>query len=259
MSGILNDDYSKRLLPAMVYIAAAAVILSLAVHMGSFHQVTPEDEVSASSQRCPEFNCLACVSTADMIASAAANVAAEHKNSDFVLARDYIPDVEVELKYAGKENFTGKVIYGFSDAWLRYGTARKLSKVQKRLKAQGLGLRIWDAFRPVKAQFRLWEACPDPAYVSDPNKGCSSHSRGNTVDVTLVDGDGNELVMPTGFDDFSRLADRDYSDVKDKDAVSNAILLEKCMKECGFVPYSGEWWHFSDSVKYDVAKDFIPE
>ncbi len=176
---------------------------------------------------------------------------------EFVRAADYIPGLLVELRYATENNFTGQVIYGFSDAYLRWGTVEKLACVQSLLAEEGLGLKIWDAFRPPSAQFRLWEICPDSRYVADPTKGFSSHSRGNTVDLTLVDGEGNELEMPTGFDDFSAKADRDYSDVS-LQAAENALRLEAAMTAGGFQPYSGEWWHFSDKDRYDVEEDFQP-
>ena len=182
----------------------------------------------------------------------------EPDNSEFVRVRDYIPDIVVELMYATNRNFTRKVIYSFTDAWLRYGTVKKLSSAQDAFRANGYRLKIWDGFRPVSAQFTLWEVYPDSRYVANPNKGFSSHSRGNTVDVTLTDADGNELSMPTGFDNFTRLADRDYSDVKDAAAVTNVKMLEDTMKACGFKPYSGEWWHFSDTKSYEVNRAFEP-
>lgn len=181
----------------------------------------------------------------------------EPSDEDFVRIRDYIPDVVVELPYASNDNFTGQVIYDFTEPWLRYGTVKKLMLVQEELKEAGLYLKIWDGFRPVAAQFKLWEVCPDPTYVSDPNKGFSSHSRGNAVDVTLTDLDGNELEMPTGFDDFSSRADRDYSDCTQV-AAGNALLLENLMTKYGFRPYYGEWWHFYDTDSYPVEESFQP-
>lgn len=182
----------------------------------------------------------------------------EPSPEDFVPAVDYVPGVRVDLKYASEDNFTGRVIYDFKEACLRYGTAQKLAAAQEALAAQGYSLLIWDAFRPTKAQFCLWEICPDPVYVANPEKGFSSHSRGNTVDVTLVlADDGSPVEMPTGFDDFSPLADRDYSDVPE-DAAANARLLEDVMTDCGFNPYAGEWWHFSDTDGYPVEEDFVP-
>ena len=179
----------------------------------------------------------------------------DREQADRVLAA--IPTIQVELAYAGTDNFTGQAIYDFTEAYLRYGTAKKLAAVQEALKAQGLGLLIWDAFRPTAAQFKLWEVCPDPTYVANPKTGFSSHSRGNTVDVTLVSLDGTAVRMPTGFDDFSPLADRDYSDV-DALPAANAALLEDAMTQAGFTPYQGEWWHFSDSDVYEVETGFSP-
>lgn len=178
-------------------------------------------------------------------------------DDEFVRVLDQIPDMVVDLKYATTDNFTGQVIYASHEAWLRYGTVKKLMLVQEELAKQGLRLKLWDGFRPPSAQFKLWEICPDATYVSDPNKGFSSHSRGNTVDITLVDANGNELEMPTGFDDFSELADRDYSDCSAV-AAQNAKTLEDLMKKYGFKGYYGEWWHYTDADSYDVEKEFVP-
>ena len=181
----------------------------------------------------------------------------EANDEDFVRVKAYIPDIFVELRYSTEDNFTNQKIYDFSDVWLRYGTVKKLMLVQEELKEQGLSIKIWDGFRPTSAQFKLWEVYPDAKYVANPNNGFSSHSRGNTVDITLVNLDGSELSMPTGFDDFSKLADRDYSDCSEE-ATNNALLLENLMKKYGFKPYSQEWWHFSDTDSYDVEKTFDP-
>ena len=183
--------------------------------------------------------------------------ALEAANAAFVMVTDHIPNIFIDLRYATENNFTGEVIYGFQDAYLRYGTVRKLIAVQNELRTQGLILKIWDAFRPTAAQYRLWEVCPDPNYVADPNNGFSAHSRGNTLDITLCYADGTELKMPTGFDDFSALADRDYSDCA-PEAAANAKLLEGIMTKHGFTGYSGEWWHYSDTTSYDVDETFIP-
>lgn len=179
----------------------------------------------------------------------------EPEDTDFVRVTDYLPEIQVDLRYAGEDNFTGQVIYTFSDAYLRYGTVKKLSAAQETLAEAGYGLLIWDAFRPVEAQFSLWEVCPDPAYVANPRRGFSSHSRGNTVDLTLVTPEGGAVEMPTGFDDFSPLADRDYSDVPET-AAANARLLEEAMTAAGFRPYQGEWWHFTDTDDYPVEENF---
>lgn len=181
----------------------------------------------------------------------------EPKDDDFVKVINFIPDVVVELPYSSENNFTKRRIYDFSDVWLRYGTVKKLILVQNELKNVGYSIKIWDGFRPPSAQFKLWDVCPDPTYVSNPNNGFSSHSRGNTVDITLVDVNGEELTMPTGFDDFSEMADRDYSDCA-QEAADNALFLEQLMIRYGFKPYAGEWWHFSDTNTYPVDENFEP-
>ena len=181
----------------------------------------------------------------------------EPADTDFVRVQDYLPDVAVDLKYAAQDNFTGQVIYSFTDAYLRYGTVKKLEAVYDELSADGYSLKIWDAFRPTWAQFKLWNVCPDPAYVSNPTKGFSSHSRGNTVDLTLIAADGTDVEMPTGFDDFTARADRDYSDVTET-AAANARYLEDVMQRNGFKPYSQEWWHYSDTDSYEVEQTFSP-
>jgi len=165
--------------------------------------------------------------------------------------KSYIPGLQVELRYATENNFTGKVIYAFAEARLRKGTADKLAKVQQILQDRGLGLKVWDAYRPAAAQFVLWETVPDPRFVADPTTGYSNHSRGNAVDLTIIDEAGNELEMPTAFDDFSSLASRAYTGISET-ARHNALLLEKLMVSNGFVPNPDEWWHFDDVTEYPV-------
>ena len=181
----------------------------------------------------------------------------EPADEDFVRVIDYVPSISQELMYATDRNFTGQVIYDFTDAYLRYGTVKKLAAVSEDLAELGLALKIWDGFRPVSAQRKLWEVCPDPAYVANPNKGFSSHSRGNTVDLTLVDADGKEVEMPTGFDDFSAKADRNYADCTET-AAAHAQMLEILMEKHGFSGYFQEWWHFSDTDSYPVEENFAP-
>ena len=106
------------------------------------------------------------------------------------------------------------------------GAETHIVELSKELKKNGLYLKVWDGFRPISAQFKLWDVYPDPTYVANPNYGFSSHSRGNTVDLTLVHEDGTEVVMPTLFDDFSTMADRDYSDC-DQEAAANAMMMEE--------------------------------
>lgn len=188
---------------------------------------------------------------------AEAVVPAEPGDSELVLVKAYIPDILAELKYASADNFTGKAVYDFSDVYLRYGTVKKLMAVQKELAQQGLRLKIWDGFRPLSAQRALWEVCPDPNYVSHPDTGSRNHCRGNAVDLTVTDMHGMELKMPTAFDDFSALADRDYSDCGEE-AAANAEFFQSVMEEHGFSGYFKEWWHYADTQDYPVETVFDP-
>lgn len=182
----------------------------------------------------------------------------EPEDDELVRVMDYLPSVREELAYAGSENFTGQQIYDFYNAYLRYGTVKKLAAACAELEELGFGILIWDGFRPVSAQQALWDICPNEKYVSHPVTGTRAHCRGNAVDLTLVDLEtGEKLEMPTGFDDFSALADRNYSDCPEE-AAENARLLENIMKKHGFKPYSAEWWHFTDTQSYPVAEDFQP-
>lgn len=177
-------------------------------------------------------------------------------DTDFVRIIDYIPDIVIDLKYATADNFTGTVIYNFSDAYLRYGTVKKLAVAQEKLKSMGYCIKIWDAYRPFSAQEKLWQVCPNPRYVANPANGMKAHNLGGTIDMTIVMLDGGDVEMPTGFDDFSLKADRDYNDVSET-AAANAMMLEQVMTECGFKGYQGEWWDYSDTTQYE-AYDFEP-
>ena len=181
----------------------------------------------------------------------------EPEDDEYVLVNKYIPDIYVELMYATDNNFTGVRIYDFTDAYLRYGTVKKLANVQKELKEQGYSLKIWDAYRTIEAQQKLWEVYPDPNYVANPANGMKKHNLGGTVDITMVAADGSVISMPTEFDDFSLKADRDYSDIEDEEAVKNVMILQNAMENNGFTGYQGEWWDYSDTVEYE-AVDFEP-
>lgn len=181
----------------------------------------------------------------------------EPEDDEYVLVNKYIPDIYVELMYATDNNFTGVRIYGFTDAYLRYGTVKKLANVQKELKEQGYSLKIWDAYRPFEAQQKLWEVYPDPNYVANPANGMKKHNLGGTVDITMVAADGSIIPMPTEFDDFSLKADRNYSDIDNEKAVNNVMILQNAMENNGFTGYQGEWWDYSDTVEYE-AVDFEP-
>ncbi|MEW6573785.1 MAG: M15 family metallopeptidase [Bacillota bacterium] len=175
---------------------------------------------------------------------------------DFVDLGEYVPELEVELVYYTEHNFTGRKLYDDPRAYLRRGTAEKLKKVLAEVAQRGYRLKIWDAYRPPRVQFEMWAVAPDSRYLVNPHKGYSPHSRGCAVDVTLIDSSGRELDMPSGFDEFSPKADRDYSDVTPTRA-ANSRYLEEVMVRHGFISIRSEWWHFVDSEKekYGVVEE----
>ena len=153
------------------------------------------------------------------------------------------PRIILDIKYATADNFVGMPVYSLAKAYARKEVVYMLDTAQGILEDQGLGLKIWDAYRPLGVQQVLWDMVSDSRYVADPEKG-SAHNRGAAVDVTVVDSEGNELSMPTGFDDFSEKAHLVYDDLSDE-VLSNRELLVATMVSVGFEPFDTEWWHYS--------------
>ncbi|NMA34558.1 MAG: hypothetical protein GX940_08430 [Clostridiaceae bacterium] len=156
-----------------------------------------------------------------------------------------IKDIVVDLKYASSDNIVGKPVYDSNIAWLRRGTANKLKKANDALMKQGYRIKVWDAYRSEEDHSLLFEAAKNNYYFLDPRIG-SNHTRGAAVDVTLVDAEGNELDMPSKYDEMSEKAHRTYR-LATPEQKRNALILENAMKEAGFIPLENEWWHFDDS------------
>ena len=172
--------------------------------------------------------------------------------ADLVDVQSVIPRIRVELVYATERNFVGVAMYKVKTAYLRRPVADALSKVQADLERQGLGLKVWDAYRPLSVQKRFWELVPDERYVASPVKG-SRHNRGAAVDVTLVNDKGEELEMPTKFDDFTPRAGA-FDPEHTAAAIANRKKLQDAMLAHGFTILPTEWWHFDgpDWQKYEV-------
>ena len=148
-----------------------------------------------------------------------------------------------DLRYATPDNFVHATLYPVAKAYLHRDTAKALVEVQRDLASQGLGLKIFDAYRPLSVQQRMWDLVHDERYVSNPAINAGRHTRGTAVDLTLVDREGKELPMPTPFDDFTERAHRNAAGIP-ADAAHNAKVLEAAMIKHGFLPYPFEWWHF---------------
>ena len=174
------------------------------------------------------------------------------KEADIVDVKGINPHIIVDMRYATEDNFTKKRVYDSNTCFLRKSTAVKLDAVQRELEGMNLGLKVWDCYRPLAVQRILWAILPDERYVANPEKG-SRHNRASSVDVTLVDSQGKELQMPTGFDDFSPRAYHHYQDLPAQ-AIRNRELLKGLMEKAGFIPLPEEWWHYDDKkwMQFDI-------
>lgn len=186
---------------------------------------------------------------------------AQQPPGNFLATRRLVPankhaeEIRWRLIYGTTGNITGSVLYPPDMPCLLDGdTARKLGKAQDALRPQGLGLLIWDAYRPTAVQRKLFESVGNTGFVANPNYGFSRHASGRAVDLTLYDlASGEPLAMPSGFDDFTDRASATYRG-GDPVVARNVALLRSTMKAAGFVGIEVEWWHFenSDYQVYDI-------
>ena len=160
------------------------------------------------------------------------------------LIRVMDPSLFVDLRYNTPNNFTGQRIYPQAYLVMNQHTARILAAANVELQSLGYRLKIWDAYRPLSAQRMLWKKYPHGGFVADPRTG-SMHNRGAAVDVTLVDAQGQEVLMPSAFDEFSPRAEIYYRQAP-SEAIRNRDLLARVMCKHGFRRIKHEWWHFED-------------
>lgn len=151
-------------------------------------------------------------------------------------------DVELDLRYATANNITGQPIYARAIAFLHPEAAELLQRAIELARPLGYRFKIFDAFRPTEAQWKLWESYPSDEFVADPRRG-SPHSRGAAIDLTLIDHAGNELAMGTGFDSFTPQAHHARTDIS-VDAQRNRAVLLGIMTAAGWDNYRNEWWHY---------------
>jgi len=156
-----------------------------------------------------------------------------------------VPGIIYDLRYASTNNFMNRQMYvpAPTGTFLRAPAAEALAKVQQELLAAGLGLKVFDAYRPYSVTVLFWELVKDERYVANPAKG-SGHNRGIAVDLTLIRlSDKTELPMGTGFDNFSDTAHHSFTDLPDT-TLKNRRLLRSVMEKYGFKALETEWWHY---------------
>jgi D-alanyl-D-alanine dipeptidase len=177
----------------------------------------------------------------------------QHPDSRLVEIKKYIPEIVLDIRYATTNNFTHHRMYPQARAFARLPVVMALKDVEADLKTRGLGLKIYDAYRPYTITEKFYEVSPDTNFVADPRKG-SKHNRGCAIDLSLIDlKTGKELDMPTGFDSFSRKAGANYPDLPQQQIV-NRELLKSVMQAHGFRVIATEWWHydFNGWAKYPL-------
>ena len=190
--------------------------------------------------------------------------AAINDASDFVLLSDYVPSIVQEIRYHSTYNFIGDRIDGYEQpcAIITKEAARALKAVANEMNVKGYRLKVFDAYRPATAvkHFVLWgiedlDQRMKPFFYPDLNKtelfelgyiaSQSSHSRGSTVDLTLLDMEtGKEVDMGSPFDFFSEISHPDYKDITEEQ-YNNRMMLQNVMVKHGFEPIDCEWWHFT--------------
>mgnify|MGYP001549796877 FL=1 len=151
-------------------------------------------------------------------------------------------DLDLDLRYAGADNFTGRPVYRRAACFLHPEAADRLEAAVALARPLGLRFKLFDAYRPTEAAWALWDHTPDPAFLADPRRG-SPHSRGAAVDLTLLDEAGHELDMGTGFDAFTPLSHHGRTDIS-LPAQRHRALLLGLMTAAGWDCYRNEWWHY---------------
>ena len=170
-----------------------------------------------------------------------------------VLLTDSVPDIKMDLVYATDQNFTHTQLYHHPRLLVVRPLATALKSAAEKLRTRGIGLLVFDAYRPYSVSKKMWETVHDNRYVADPVHG-SDHNRGAAVDLSLYElKTGIPLEMPTGFDDFTEKAHLSYRP-RSGTILANRNLLQRTMEAVGLSPLSTEWWHFSlpDSKEFEV-------
>src|SRR5688572_11134381 len=153
--------------------------------------------------------------------------------------------IKLDIRYATENNFVGRAVYPEARAFLQKPAAKAVANVHKKLRKQGLGIVIFDGYRPWAITKLFWEVVPEDKrkFVADPAKG-SKHNRGCAVDLSMFDLKTGELIdMPSGFDEFTERASPDYTGGTELQR-ANRDKLRRLMEDVGFTVNPNEWWHF---------------
>jgi D-alanyl-D-alanine dipeptidase len=188
---------------------------------------------------------------------------AQNTDDELVNPKDLIPDLIIDLKYASSDHkflnlpegdislpkfYSSNecLVLGKAAQLLKIAqdTLRKITQFNGQTYPEGIGIKIWDGYRPRSVQYLFWEIYPNPTYIANPDNG-SKHNRGGAVDLTLVDlATGSELKMPTAFDDFSEKASHSYMFLPQEVLQNRSLLKSILTQTAGMLAYDEEWWHY---------------
>jgi D-alanyl-D-alanine dipeptidase len=171
------------------------------------------------------------------------DITKEIDSTAFVNLRNYSNDFVYDMKYATSDNFLKEKVYPCDECFLRVKTVRALLKANTSFLDKGFKIKLYDCYRPISIQKKMFHLVPDANYVANPKKG-SIHNRGGAVDISLVDSNGNELDMGTKFDFFGKEASHNYTDFSAQ-ILANRKFLKTIMLEHNFNSFDSEWWHYN--------------
>ena len=164
-------------------------------------------------------------------------------DSSFVNLNDYSNDFVYDMKYATSDNFLKAKVYDCGECFLRLKTVKALINANNSFMKLGFKIKLFDCYRPLDVQKKMWEIVPNPIYVANPAKG-SIHNKGGAVDISLVDLSGTDLDMGTKFDFFGEEASHNYLKLNQK-IIDNRKFLKSIMLEFKFNSFDSEWWHYN--------------
>ena len=189
------------------------------------------------------FLCIVSCKSQTIVSDAKENNSSIINDTTFVNLKDYSLDFVYDMKYATTDNFLKAKVYDCEACFLRLKTVTALVEVNKKFMKKGFKIKIFDCYRPLDIQKKMWKIVSNPEYVANPAKG-SVHNRGGAVDITLVDATGQELNMGTSFDFFGIEASHNYPNVS-MEVKKNRILIRTLMISNGFNSFDSEWWHYN--------------
>jgi D-alanyl-D-alanine dipeptidase len=167
----------------------------------------------------------------------------ENPDKELIELKKFIPGLKLDIRYATKNNFAGQAVYKHARAFARLPVAKALKSIQAELNNSGLGLKIYDGYRPYSVTVKFFDIASDKNFVANPKDG-SRHNRGCAMDLTIIElKTGKDLTMPTPYDSFAAAASSDYKDLP-ADVIKNRNLLINVMERNGFRVLDNEWWHF---------------